>query len=169
VAGERSSDLPWDDDDEQADFDDESALDAFDIYVPAEEPDDVDGPWEHSEPPRDGGDQLVTVLFTATNPAATVSVTALMDGRVVKVDLSPQITTMTEAQLAEEITVIAAMARRQAQAGQHAVAAELMHQLGHDHASTRGFLERELGLPSPQTVIREKADVFATRYADDHE
>jgi hypothetical protein len=76
---------------------------------------------------------------------------------------------MTEAELAEEIRAIATLARQQAQAGQHALIARLMQELGRDPASTRSFLERELGLPSPDTVRAERANVFAARYAEDQD
>lgn len=114
-------------------------------------------------------DDVTTLLFTATNPPGTVSATAVTDGRTVRIDLSSHITEMTESHLAQEITLIARLARRQAQAAQHAMAANMMQRLGHDGPSTQSYLERELGLPSPQTVLSEKAQLFATRYADDDE
>jgi hypothetical protein len=156
MAGDISTNAPWEDDDDEAGFGDESVLDAFDAYVPADQIDDGDDLWDTSELPEDD-DQVTTVLFTATNPAGTVSVTVLMGGQVFRVNLSPQVTKMTESELAEEITAISALARRQALAGQHAIIAQLMRQLGRDPASTRGFLERELGLPSPGTVRAERA------------
>ena len=45
----------WDDD-EPTDVGDDSALDALDEYVPAEEPDDAADPWDTPEPSkRDDG------------------------------------------------------------------------------------------------------------------
>lgn len=117
-----------------------------------------------------------TLLVTAKNPAGTVSATVLtgtvsatvlMSGRVLRVDLLPEVTKLTEAELAEEITVISTLARQQARAAQHAFAAALMRRLGHDPTATRGFLERDIGLPSPQTVLDEKQQLFAARYRDD--
>jgi hypothetical protein len=154
--------MPWDDD---HDHDDESVLDAFDEYVPAKS---VDDPWDMPEPPRtEESDQVDTLLVTAMNPAGTVSATALMNGQVLKVELTSDVTRMTEAELAEEIAVISTLARKQGQAAQHAFVAEFMRQLGHDPAGTRAFLEREIGLPTPQTVLEERARVFSARYADD--
>ena len=115
----------------------------------------------------DGDEDVMTLLFTATNPPGTVSATAVMDGRTVRIDLSQQVTDMTETQLAQEITIIAGLAQRQAQAAQHAMAANVMQRLGHDGASTESYLERELGLPSPQTVLSERAQLFAARYVDE--
>ena len=155
-------DAPWEDDDDEADFGEESVLDALDEYAPT---DSIDDRADTSA----GEDEVQSVLFTATNPAGTVAVTVLMGGQVLRVNLAPEVTKMTEAELAQEITVISALARRQAQAGQYAVIAHLMAELGRDPASTRSFLERELGLPSPDAVTAERAKVFAGRYANDYD
>lgn len=111
--------------------------------------------------------EVDTLLVTVSNPAATVSTTVLLNGRVVTVDLAQAVTGWSEAQLAEEIVVIATLARKQALAAQHSFTAAFMQQLGHDPAATRGLLERELGLPSPSDVLAEKERIFATRYQDD--
>ena len=95
--------------------------------------------------------------------------TALLDGRILRVDLDPHVETLTESQLAEEISIIANLARQQARAAQHAVVLEFMHKLGHDGVATSGFLEHELDLPSPQTVHRKRQEVFASRYAGNDE
>lgn len=122
-----------------------------------------------SDVESDGRDEVITdevdtLLVTVSNPAGSVSTTVLMSGRVVSVDLSPAVTTWSEAQLAEEIVLIATLARKQALAAQHSFAAAFMRQLGHDPAATRSLLERELGLPTPSDVLAEKARIFATRY-----
>ena len=111
--------------------------------------------------------EVDTLLVTVSSPAATVSTTVLLNGRVVTVNLAQAVSGWSEAQLAEEIVVIATLARKQALAAQHSFTAEFMRQLGHDPAATRGLLERELGLPSPSDVLAEKARIFATRYRDD--
>lgn len=136
----------WDDDEDNVEFD----------YGEPEEP-----------ASSDESEEVTTLLVTATNPSGTVSVTTMLSGLVVRVDLSPEVVRMTESQLSEEITVISKIAGRQAQAAQHAFAANVMHKLGHDVASTRSYLERELGLPAPQTVLAEKLTVFNSRYADE--
>lgn len=71
---------------------------------------------------------------------------------------------MTEAQLAEEIVVLAGLAAHKAQAAQHAVTVHLMRTMGHDSVMTSGYIEHDLGLPSPETAEARRADVFAARY-----
>ncbi len=105
------------------------------------------------------------MFFTVTNPPGTVSATALMDGRPVQVTLAPQVADMTESELAEEISLIARLASQNARAGQHLLVSGMMQELGEDPLSVRSFVEHELGLPSAETVLADKAQIFATRYA----
>lgn len=142
----------WDDEDGDDDY-----AELGDVVFQERSPDDV-------EP-----ELVTTVLFTASNPSGTVSVSTMINGQAVRVDLSSDVVRMTESQLSEEITVISKIAGRQALAAQHALAGEMMRKLGHDNASTRGFLETELGLPSPERVLAEKHEVFRSRYSDEHE
>jgi hypothetical protein len=106
-----------------------------------------------------------TILVTAANPSGTVAATGFMDGRVFQVELSPQVTRMTESELGSEIVKVCYLASRQAEATQHYLLATLMQELGHDHASTRGFLEHTIGLPTPETVITEKTRMYSEYYS----
>jgi hypothetical protein len=121
------------------------------------------------EPETLDEETVETLLFTATNPGGTVSVTALMGGQILRVSLCPSTTAMTEVLLAEEISLLASMARLQALAGQHAIIAALLGRLGRDPAAIRSFLERDLGLPSPEAMNETRADVFAARYYSERE
>jgi hypothetical protein len=133
--------------------------------------DDDHGHWDSplAEPHTDvgpDGAEPNTMFFSVTNPPGTVSVTALADGRPVHVELGPEVANMTESQLGEEISVIARLASQNARAAQHLLASTMLQRLGHDRVSTRSYVEHELGLPSPETALADKAYVFATRYAD---
>jgi hypothetical protein len=112
-------------------------------------------------------DEVLNALFTVTNPAGTVSATAAIGGRLQQIALSAKATDMTETELAEEICVLADLARQKAHAAQHAVIVQQMRSMGHDSVMTSGFLERDLGLPSPETVEARRAEVFAARYPFD--
>jgi ESX secretion-associated protein EspD/H len=129
----------------------QSALDALDEFVPVEKQDvdDSQGP-----------------LFTATNPPGTVVVTAYLNGRVQRVDLSPNVTKMTEAQLADEILVVAGVAAIKARAALHTFVAGLLRVRGMDSDSARDFVERRLSLPTPEQASAVEAE-FAARYARD--
>ncbi|HZN83049.1 MAG TPA: YbaB/EbfC family DNA-binding protein [Mycobacterium sp.] len=143
----------WEDGDDDRDGG-ASALDALGEYSPVSE---------------EEADQVLAALFTVTNPARTVSATAAIGGRLQQIALSANATDMTEAELAEEICVLADLARQKAQAAQHAVIVQQMRSMGHDSVMTSGFLERDMDLPSPETVEARRAEVFAARYPFDDE
>ena len=114
-------------------------------------------------------DEAPGPMFTVTNPPGTVSVSSLMDGRIQQIDLAPSVTTMTESQLAEEIRVIADLARRKGLAGQYTLMATMLYsEAHHNGAEVRAVLEQGLELPSPQQADETQADVFASRYSERH-
>jgi hypothetical protein len=131
------------------------------------EPDHAAEPAEYA---TDDTEDTEPITVTVTNPPGTVSVTVLIDGSPRRIDLAPRVAVdMTESELAEEILLISRLARQNAQAGQHLLVAGTLQRLGHDPASTRGFLEDELGLPSAETALADKAQIFATRYTGDED
>jgi hypothetical protein len=157
----------WCDDSWDDDEDDhgpaESVLSALDFSPPVAA-DYADVGLDATAPEyADSGPQ--TMLFTVTNPPGTVSATALLDGRPVQVTLAPQVADMTESELAEEISLIARLASQNARAGQHLLASGMLQQMGQDPVSARSYVEYELGLPSAETVLADKAQIFASRYA----
>ena len=124
--------------------------------------------------PHDHDDDLAALhpyapTFTVTNPPGTVTVSTFMDGRVRQVELSQKAASMTETDLAEEIVVIAKLATQDARAAQYDYVLDGMREQGHDDASTRDFLTRDLDLPSPEDASADRAQVFAMRYAGDHD
>lgn len=127
---------------------------------------------EDEEDEEDGVQQ-----FTVTNPPGTVSVSALMDGRTQRVKLSPTVTKLTESELAEEITVLAGLARQKGLAGTHTYlldnASEVeglqeLNNLGLDGSEVfRDFVEIGMQLPTPEQADAAQAEVFAARYTAD--
>lgn len=149
------------DDSLPADFDDDDDLPALSFYGPdaesaASDLDALDG-------------EVLATMFTVTNPPGTVTVSTFMDGSVQRIDLSQEVISMTEADLADEIVVIAGLATQDARAAQYVHVLDGMRQQGHDDVATRDFLSRDLDLPSPEDASAARARVFATRYAGDHE
>ncbi|OBI46388.1 secretion protein EspD [Mycobacterium kyorinense] len=146
----------------------ESVLGVFDDYLPSEET-DADDDWPAIAARDMEEEELQSPLFTVTNPAGTVTVSAFMDGHIQGIELTAKVTNMTEAHLADEILVIADLARQKARSAQYESISEAMRELGQDNATTRDFLTRELRLPSPEEATAAAAKVFATRYASDHD
>jgi hypothetical protein len=156
------SDDSWDDDEDDH-GPAESILDALEFSPPAVA-DYVDVGLDAVLPDDDGKPGPQAIFFTVTNPPGTVSATALLDGRPIQVTLAPQVCNMTESQLAEEISLIARLASQNARAGQHLLVSGMMQQMGEDPLSARSYVEYQLGLPSAETVLADKAQIFATRY-----
>ena len=150
-----------DDPDDGSDDDLGGALD----YLYAD--DDVVSPGaltaEDGEPSVD--DQPVPFGYTVANPPQTVTVTALMDGRIHRVRLSPGATDMTEVELAQEVLLIADLARQDGRSAQYDVMYSGLRELGHDRAEAKDFLSRSLDLPSPEDAAATRAHIFATRYS----
>ena len=158
----------WDDDedDQESDaFDGGYGLEAFDDYLPPQSPRAEVNPPE--EPSEHDDDLVETLLCQAVNPAGTVTVTALLSGRIFRVELSPKASRMSEKELAREIKTTAALANLQARGAQHQVIATLLDGLGSDPAATRSMLEHELDLPSPQTVAAARAELFTRQHSED--
>ncbi|MBO0677343.1 YbaB/EbfC family DNA-binding protein [Mycolicibacterium sp. S2-37] len=166
------------DDDNAFDFsapDENAADDPFADYTPPEpatngtDVGDLADDEDDAEP-----DPLDEYTHTVFNPSQSVTVSALVDGSIRQVELSPKATEMTEDQLVEEILVLAHLARQRGLAGQRSYLEqsefirEGMGSLGLDADDVvRDFVDGGMGLPTEQEVAAEQAEVFATRYADD--
>jgi hypothetical protein len=155
---------PHDSDDER---DDMAALD-FSVTEGEQVESDLDALGDYAEEPTED-DELPVPVFAVTNPSGTVTVTAFLDGRVKQIDLSPKVTDMTEADLADEIVLIAGLATQDARSAQYAYMLEGMRQQGHDDVATRDFLARDLDLPTPDEAKAARAELFSTRYAGGHD
>lgn len=105
-------------------------------------------------------------LASVTNPQETVSVTAIMSGEIQRIELSPTVVRMmTASELADEILVIANLARQQAQAKQYGFMLQSLGATGaNDDEDLGEFLDIHLGLSSPRQAAAAQAEVFATRY-----
>jgi hypothetical protein len=160
---------------------DESATDAFDDFTPTET-EDAETELEALAAAAEATDEEESEeddpsLFTVTNPPDTVSVSAYMDGRTQQVTLSPKVTNMTESALAEEIVVLADLARQKGLAGQHTYLMESMsevegmeelNEIGLDGSEVlRNFMDSGMQLSTPEEAAAAQAEVFATRYATD--
>ncbi|MEE6178192.1 hypothetical protein [Mycobacterium sp. 050134] len=156
--------------------DTDAAVEALDAFAPAEpedtgdELDAIDSQTAASATEADEAENLE--LYTVTNPPDTVSVSALIDGRIHQVHLSAKVTNMSESELTEEILVLADLARQKGLAAQHAyllgeaVNPENAGELDPKTAEVlRDFMENGMKLTTPEQAAAAQAEVFATRYA----
>ncbi len=97
-----------------------------------------------------------------------MSVSALIDGRIQQIVLSTPVTDMREADLTDEVLVLAELARQKALAQQHTVLFEGMSGMGVDDSEAlREFLEIGMDLSTPEQAAAAQAEVFAARYTTD--
>lgn len=126
-------------------------------------------------PDFDRHEEAEVEVFVVTNPPGSVSVSAMLDGSVYHVQLRDSASRMSEAGLAEEIRVIADLARQKAQSAQYNFIAEKLAEADTDadadargSAMLREFMSTALRLPSPQEAAATREEVFTTRYGVDY-
>jgi len=113
-------------------------------------------------------DEAADFLAKVTNLPGTVSVTALPDGSVMQIELRAKVTSMSESALADEILVIADLARQKGLAKQQAFIVHAVQEVdidGVDAGAAGDLILDSLELPTPEQAEAAQAEVFATRYA----
>lgn len=115
------------------------------------------------------GQEIRLPTVTLTNPAGTVSVSALLDGRIERVDLDAGAQSMTESELSHEILAIADLARMQARSELNTFLSESMRESGHDPVATQSVLERQFDMPTRENAAAAISRAFAERYAAGHD
>lgn len=123
--------------------------------------------WWDSVPTEDREIRLPTI--TLTNPAGTVSVSALLDGRIGHVELEAGAASMTESELAREIRMMADLARMQARSELNAFLSESMGESGHDTVAMQSVLERQFDMPTRESASAAISRAFTASYVADHE
>jgi hypothetical protein len=132
----------------------EAADDALDSQVLVSEEADEDGP------------RTCTVI----NPPETVSVSVLLDGTPERVRLSPDVTALTEEELAYEILLIARLARQKGLAAQQSLwdadgsLTETLRDLGSGADAVHKFMQQGVGLTTPEQAAAAQSELFASRY-----
>ena len=149
-----------------------SSMDALHDYAPPAEPEEAEDELEVLNTLTEPADEEVDFgpMFTVTNPQKSVTVTTLLDGRIQRVDLTDKVESMTESDLAEEIFVLADLARQKARAGQQEMVAANMAQIeAESEDQETSYLLSELvgtalNLPTPEEAAAAEAELFASRY-----
>lgn len=156
-----------------------TALSAFDSLAPEDMSGELDAAYvqdqENISPTEDDASEEEPLApISVTNPPETVTVWAIMDGSTASVRLSPKVISMTEAELADEILVVADLARRSALAYQRSsyleIAARSAEGIGREGiAGFDQFLANGTGmkLPSREEADAAQSEVFAARYTDE--
>lgn len=99
------------------------------------------------------------------NPPGTVTVTAYLNGSVAQVDLDPKVTTLTEAQLADEIRFVAGVAAKRATAVVHVGTVNMLVEQGMDFREARDFVGTNMPFATPEQAGEAELALIA-RHAD---
>lgn len=117
-------------------------------------------------------DAAATPTFTVANPAATVSATASLQGRLHRIDLAADSTataSMTESELAQEILVVGRLAGMKARSELFRWLIDRSGDSGQDAAATARLLRDDMELPTPEEAAAAQAEAFGAHYRDGHD
>lgn len=146
-----------------------SDLDALDDYGTAEAVDygvdDEDDGFGAVDNEAAAEDEDEIPVVQAMNPPGTVTVTAYLNGSVAQVDLDPKVTTLTEAQLADEIRVVAGVAAMRATAVVHIGVVNMLVDEGMDFREAREFVGMNMPFATPEQAGEAELALIA-RHSD---
>ena len=145
--------------------DDGSVLDAFDGFVGDGDTPDAGGDLDALAGADDEAEESEIPLVSATNPPGTVTVTAYLNGVVHRVDLAPGVVNATEAEVAEEIRIVADVAAKKATSAMHILSVELLAAQGIDRDTATEFISERMPFAEPAQARAAEADLVA-RHAD---
>ncbi|BBX90217.1 hypothetical protein H5U98_03185 [Mycolicibacterium boenickei] len=139
-------------------------LDAVHDYTNHDVEDEDDGFGAiDAETPAEDEEQIPVVQ--AVNPPGTVTVTAYLNGSVAQVDLDPKVTTLTEAQLADEIRFVAGVAAKRATAVVHVGVVNMLVEQGMDFREARDFVGTNMPFATPEQAGEAELALIA-RHSD---
>lgn len=150
---------------------DHDSLAALDHYQPAEA-DGADGEWAAADPllvDDEDDEDDASPTFLVTNPPGTVSVAAYLDGRVQRIELAPEVSNLSESQLAAEIVLIARLASEKARSAQRVLLEGVLEAIGAEQSEQADMIRSASGLPTVAEAEAERTEIFSTRYESDHE
>ncbi|MGV0811233.1 hypothetical protein ABQF34_04685 [Mycolicibacterium boenickei] len=152
---------------ERVDHDDNHGLDAVHDYANHHEVEDHedDGFGALDAHDADPEDEEQIPVVQAINPPGTVTVTAYLNGSVAQVDLDPKVTTLTEAQLADEIRFVAGVAAKRATAVVHIGVVNMMVEQGMDFQEARDFVGTNMPFATPEQAGEAELALIA-RHSD---
>jgi hypothetical protein len=142
------------------DWDDDSDLDALVVPAPTEEESDALAHLGSSDVDTDISAPVIQVM----NPTGTISVTANLNGSVARVDLSPSVTRLTEAELGAAIAELADVAAKRATAVVHVMVVQMFVAQGFELDEARDFVGTHLPFATPAQADSALEELSA-RYA----
>lgn len=142
-----------------------SGLDALPDYAPDDVEEDEDDDFDIFGAEPDAADEEQIPVVQAVNPPGTVAVTAYLNGSVAQVDLHPRVTTLTEAQLADEIRAVAGVAATKATAVVHVGVVNMLLEQGMELREARDFVATNMPFATPEQAGEAELALIA-RHSD---
>lgn len=125
---------------------------------------DTDG-WDRpSDPPTPDIDEPTAPLVFAvnvSNPAGTISATATISGWLLRIELTPDVRSMTEYELARDIVATAHLASVKGQASQHILIQDMLTYQGLDRHAARDYIDEYMNLTTPDQAAEAEAQARA--------
>jgi hypothetical protein len=144
-----------------------SVLDAFDYARPPsqydDEPEDrTNGTDSHAaDPDTDQPTAPLVFAVSVSNPAGTINATATISGWLQRIELTPDVRSMTEYELARDIVATAQLASVKGQASQHTLVQDMLTYQGLDHHAARDYIDQYMNLPAPDQAAAAEAQARA--------
>lgn len=123
---------------------DDDSVDDFADYVIEEEIDEDSG---------------APALFSVTHPSQAITVKAFIGGRIQRVELAPEVSRMTEAQLTAAIMTTVKLASVKGRAAQRSIIRVLMTAQGVDESTVETFIDESVHLPTADQAAAAEAEV----------
>ena len=150
--------------DDTHEFEDRSGTEYFDAYLsPTLGTDSYSEAVEaHDTAPATEDQSPGPVLFAVAHPTRTITAQATIAGAIRRVTLTPQATSMSEAELARNIMVTAKLANMKGRAVQRALIEGILESQGLDHNEVEALVEMNAaGLPTPRQADAAVAEAEA--------
>lgn len=130
----------------------------------------LDHLYDSAEDGTESTEQTLPV-FRVTNLAGTVTATAVIVGRLQRIELAPDAklaTSLTETELAQEILLVGRLAGQKARSELFTVMMGQTAESGQDPAIAHRFLRDDVGLPTPEESAAAQAEAFGAQYLEIH-
>ncbi|QZH66298.1 hypothetical protein [Mycolicibacterium farcinogenes] len=146
----------------------DTGLDGVHDYTGRHVEDDTDDGFGAFDAGNEPADEEQIPVVQTMNPPGTVTVMAYLNGSVARVDLDPQVTTLTEAQLADEIRVVAGVAAKRATAVVHIRVVNMLVEQGMGFDEARDFVATNMPLATPQQAGQAELALIARHSGQAH-
>jgi hypothetical protein len=114
-----------------------------------------------STPDADEPTAPFVFAVSVNNPAGTITATATISGWLQRIELTPDVRSMTEYDLARDIVATAQLASVKGQASQHTLVQDMLTYQGLDQHAARDYIDQYMNLPTPDQAAAAQSQARA--------